>query len=241
MHRFLAVSTLVLVSLASAGCMGVSTDYSKVDIAQVSGTITLDAQPLSGVTVLFEAPDKTTAFGTTDASGQFTIATPAGSGLVASGLAYAEPANANREDNIWVFDIRAEKTLQLGDRVRARIALDAFNLTNSHASETIGRATGLAYQKPTAILVPASAPRPLDSCDNGSARPPKLNAGGSSLTTNIGTSSTLIHLVRPTSSSSPSFPLISQLSGSRRTDHGGISKPLSGFSGGAGGGPYPGS
>lgn len=73
MHRFLAVSTLVLVSLASGGCFGVSTDYSKVDIAQVSGTITLDGQPLSGVTVLFEAPDKTTAFGTTDASGAYTL------------------------------------------------------------------------------------------------------------------------------------------------------------------------
>ena len=82
------------------------------------------------------------------------MSVPAGSGLIASGLAYADAANANREDNIWVFDVRAEKTLQLGDRVRARIALDAFNLTNSHASETIGRATGLAYRKPTAILAP---------------------------------------------------------------------------------------
>jgi hypothetical protein len=83
-----------------------------------------------------------------------TISAPAGSGLVASGTAFAEPMNANREDNIWVFDIRAEKSLQLGTRVRARIALDAFNLTNSHASETIGRATGTAYLKPTAILAP---------------------------------------------------------------------------------------
>jgi hypothetical protein len=83
-----------------------------------------------------------------------TISAPAGSGLVASGTAFVEPMNANREDNIWVFDIRAEKSLQLGTRVRARIALDAFNLTNSHASETIGRATGTAFRKPTAILAP---------------------------------------------------------------------------------------
>jgi hypothetical protein len=34
------------------------------------------------------------------------------------------------------------------------VSLDAFNLTNSHASETIGRATGTAFQKPTAILAP---------------------------------------------------------------------------------------
>jgi hypothetical protein len=83
-----------------------------------------------------------------------TISAPAGSGVVASGIAFAEPMNANREDNIWVFDVRAEKSMNLGGRVRARIALDAFNLSNSHASETIGRATGTAFRKPTAILAP---------------------------------------------------------------------------------------
>ena len=62
--------------------------------------------------------------------------------------------NANREDNIWVFDVRAEKSFTLTSRIRLRAFFDAFNLTNSHASETIGRATGLSYQKPTAILAP---------------------------------------------------------------------------------------
>ena len=75
-----------------------------------------------------------------------TVSVPAGSGLIASGLAYADAADANREDNIWVFDVRAEKTFNLGGRMRARVALDAFNLSNSHASETIGRATGTAYR-----------------------------------------------------------------------------------------------
>ena len=57
---------------------------------------------------------------------------------------YVEPTNANREDNIWVFDVRAEKTLNLGGRAaRLRLCFDLFNLTNSHASETISRATGL--------------------------------------------------------------------------------------------------
>ena len=51
--------------------------------------------------------------------------------------------DANREDNIWVFDVRAEKSLNFGPRIRLRLYFDAFNLTNSHASETIGRATGL--------------------------------------------------------------------------------------------------
>ena len=70
---------------------------------------------------------------------------------------YAEPANSNREDNITVFDIRAEKQFSFGSRVRLRAMFDAFNLTNSHASETIGRTTGISYLKPTAILAPITA------------------------------------------------------------------------------------
>jgi hypothetical protein len=67
---------------------------------------------------------------------------------------YMEPMNANREDNIWVVDVRAEKTVTLVDRLRARLFLDLFNITNSHASETISRATGIGYQKPANILAP---------------------------------------------------------------------------------------
>ena len=65
--------------------------------------------------------------------------------------------DSNREDNIWVFDIRAEKQLTFGPRVRLRLMFDAFNLTNSHASETISRATALSYLKPSAILAPRTA------------------------------------------------------------------------------------
>jgi hypothetical protein len=85
------------------------------------------------------------------------ISTPSGSGLTATGTGYAEPANSNREDNIWVFDVRAEKTLSFGSRVRLRGYFDLFNITNSHASETISRATGLSYLKPSAILAPRTA------------------------------------------------------------------------------------
>ncbi len=85
------------------------------------------------------------------------ISVPSGSGLIASGTAYVEPMDANREDNIWVFDIRAEKTVPFGSRTRARLFFDLFNITNSHASETISRATGLGYQKPSAILAPRTA------------------------------------------------------------------------------------
>jgi hypothetical protein len=92
-----------------------------------------------------------------------TISITAPTGLVATSgtgdraLAYAEPANANREDNIWVVDIRTERTVTFSDRIRTRLYLDLFNLSNSHASETIGRATGTSYRKPTAILAPFTA------------------------------------------------------------------------------------
>jgi hypothetical protein len=88
-----------------------------------------------------------------------TITAPAALGLTATSsgngaTAYAEPMNANREDNIWVFDIRAEKSFNFTDRLRLRAYFDMFNITNSHASETITRSTGLSYQKPAAILAP---------------------------------------------------------------------------------------
>jgi len=86
-----------------------------------------------------------------------TMSAPTGSGLTATGTAYLEPSSSNREDNIWVFDVRAEKNVALTSRLRIRLYLDAFNLANSHASETISRATGLGYQKPSAILAPRTA------------------------------------------------------------------------------------
>jgi hypothetical protein len=81
-------------------------------------------------------------------------ASPAAGISVSGALAYAEAANANREDNITVFDIRAEKSFNVTTRLRLRAYLDLFNIANSHASETISRATGLQYLKPTAILAP---------------------------------------------------------------------------------------
>ena len=73
---------------------------------------------------------------------------------VNNNLAFAESMNANRENDVLVFDVRTEKTITLVGRLRMRVFFDAFNITNSHASESISRATGLAYQRPTAILAP---------------------------------------------------------------------------------------
>ena len=56
-----------------------------------------------------------------------------------------------------MFDTRAERSIKLAQNTQLRLFLDLFNLTNSHASETIGRATGTSYLKPTAILAPRTA------------------------------------------------------------------------------------
>ena len=67
---------------------------------------------------------------------------------------YADDTQDNRQDNIWVFDVRAEKTVNMGSRMRARLFLDFFNIANSSASETITVTTGTSYQRPANILGP---------------------------------------------------------------------------------------
>jgi hypothetical protein len=83
-----------------------------------------------------------------------TLAIIAPAGLIATGTAYAEPASSNRLDNITVFDIRAEKSLNITNRIRIRAYFDAFNITNSAASESNTQATGLSYLKPGNLLAP---------------------------------------------------------------------------------------
>ena len=85
--------------------------------------------------------------GGTPNSGQVTIGNSAT-------LIYLDPVSANREDNIWVVDTRVEKTFKFVHNLQFRGFVDLFNITNSHASETIGRATGISYLKPTLILAP---------------------------------------------------------------------------------------
>ena len=67
---------------------------------------------------------------------------------------YAEPADSRREDNIWVFDTRLDRSFSITSRIRVRAFVDFFNITNSHASETIGRSTGASFLRPAAILAP---------------------------------------------------------------------------------------
>ncbi|MEZ5286485.1 MAG: TonB-dependent receptor [Vicinamibacterales bacterium] len=67
---------------------------------------------------------------------------------------YADSPSDNRQDNIWVFDVRLEKTIEMGSRARLRGFLDFFNIANSSAAETITVTTGGNYLRPSAILAP---------------------------------------------------------------------------------------
>jgi hypothetical protein len=80
----------------------------------------------------------------------------AAAGAIFSGTIYADEPKDNRNDNIWVFDIRAEKTLDFG-RIKLRGFFDLFNVANSSAAETISVTTGVNYQRPSAILAPRTA------------------------------------------------------------------------------------
>ena len=77
--------------------------------------------------------------------------------ILPTSIVYADSANANREENVWLLDIRAEKTVNFTDRMRAHLILDLFNITNSHKSELLTRTTGASYLRPGNIMAPFTA------------------------------------------------------------------------------------
>jgi hypothetical protein len=68
--RLIAVATLGLLVLS--GCED-PTDYGSLNLVDVTGKITLDGQPLSGVTVRFEGPPLRFSEGITDAEGKYRL------------------------------------------------------------------------------------------------------------------------------------------------------------------------
>jgi hypothetical protein len=65
---------VILSSLCLAGCGGgPSADYEKLGLVDISGVVTLDGTAISGAVVMFEASDQTYCYGTTDASGKYTL------------------------------------------------------------------------------------------------------------------------------------------------------------------------
>lgn len=79
------------------------------------------------------------------------------SGALFSGTVNVEPINANRDPNINVLDLRAEKVIPIQGNVRVRAFLDLFNILNAHTPETVSHASGVNYLLPTAVLAPRTA------------------------------------------------------------------------------------
>ena len=72
--RFSAVVALALGSLLAHGCSAKPTGMP--DVAPVMGTVTLNGEPLAGVSVVFESQSGHTSFGTTDSTGSYQLVAP---------------------------------------------------------------------------------------------------------------------------------------------------------------------
>ena len=66
----------------------------------------------------------------------------------------AEPITSQRQDNIAILDIRAEKFFTMNGN-RIGVFVDAYNLTNSNAAQNIVWGSGTAYLQPISIIGPA--------------------------------------------------------------------------------------
>ncbi len=76
--KLMAAALLAVVS----GCSGRSADFP--DLAPVSGTITMDGEPLANAGVVFTSPKGIASFGRTDTEGKYSLAyrgSTAGAGL----------------------------------------------------------------------------------------------------------------------------------------------------------------
>jgi hypothetical protein len=65
-----------VLGLCLAGCGGAEGDEGRVDVYEVTGTVTMDGKPVSGATVSFSPKDKQpAAVGMTDDSGAYSLTT----------------------------------------------------------------------------------------------------------------------------------------------------------------------
>jgi outer membrane receptor protein involved in Fe transport len=66
----------------------------------------------------------------------------------------AEPIDSQRQDNIAILDIRAEKFFDVRTATRLGVFMDVYNLTNSDAAQNITWNSGSAYLRPVSIIGP---------------------------------------------------------------------------------------
>ena len=68
---------LILICLGLVTALGcgqeAAPDYARLGLAEVTGTIRLDEQPLADANIIFESPDTTFSSGRTDGSGKYSL------------------------------------------------------------------------------------------------------------------------------------------------------------------------
>jgi outer membrane receptor protein involved in Fe transport len=68
-----------------------------------------------------------------------------------------QPIDSQRMDNVYLFDVRTEKFINLGRGLRTGLFFDVYNLFNANPDQTIIFASGGSYLRPTAIVGPRIA------------------------------------------------------------------------------------
>jgi hypothetical protein len=69
----------------------------------------------------------------------------------------AEPMGTRHQDNIVLFDLRAEKVIKLNNRLSVSGFLDAFNLFNSNTEQNTSYNSGTSFLRPLNIIPPRIA------------------------------------------------------------------------------------
>ncbi len=66
----------------------------------------------------------------------------------------AEPFGSQQQDNIYLFDVRVEKSFKLGGSRSLAGFIDGYNLTNTNPAQNINWGSGATYLQPTTIVPP---------------------------------------------------------------------------------------
>ncbi|MBI1312314.1 carboxypeptidase regulatory-like domain-containing protein [bacterium] len=66
-------AAMLFLILLLTGCGGQKPDYGSLNLVDVSGTVTLDGEPLAGAAVLFESKDQSFSYAETDSSGHYLL------------------------------------------------------------------------------------------------------------------------------------------------------------------------
>ncbi|MDR1492549.1 MAG: carboxypeptidase-like regulatory domain-containing protein [Planctomycetaceae bacterium] len=75
MKRFSCLLRFAAVAILASGCGVKQTEYTSLGLVEVSGRVTLDETPISGVTVMFRSstPGEGYSSGTTDENGRYSL------------------------------------------------------------------------------------------------------------------------------------------------------------------------